>query len=102
MYTLFKTDFAQSQAQHRAYQRTPLEWELLGDLALRLDHTDDALECYRFYAESRYTFRVWFKLLRLYEREGKSNMALTACEMLLCVLDRWRCGESAVGVLALV
>lgn len=95
-YMGFKAEFQQHRTDHKLYTRTPLEWELLGDLCSRLGHTDDAKECYQFYVEQRYSFRIWYKLLKVYVEEGKPHMILSACEKLISTLDRWKSADVSV------
>ena len=97
MYTVFKAEYQQSIAERKPYNRTPLEWELLGDLCMRLGYADDAKDCYQLFVDARFTFRVWVKLLNIYLDEGKAQLVLNACEKLVCVLDRWKWGEMVVG-----
>lgn len=98
MYTIFKAEYQQHLKEHKSYLRTPLEWELLGDLCLRLCHHEDAKLCFQFYVEQRYNFRIWHKLLRLYMSEGKPHMILGACEKMVAALDRWKWSESVVSI----
>lgn len=87
-YSMFKADPPQ----------TLLEWELQGELALRLHMTDDAIKCFAFTAKNRYSCRLWLKLLQLYMKENNISYALDCCEQLVGVFDRWKCGELLVSV----
>ena len=91
-----------SRNEKTQYIRTSLEWELLGDLCSRLHRTADAKECYQFYLDKRYNFRVWTKLVRILSNESKMVTILGACEKLVSVLDRWRWGEIIVRYYSIV
>ena len=47
------------------YQRTPLEWDLLGDLCARMHRWDDARLCWTSYLRTRFNVRIHAKLLGL-------------------------------------
>jgi hypothetical protein len=100
-YTIFKAEYKQSRTEKKPYIRTPLEWELLGDLCLRLHHHEDAKECFQFFVEMRFSFRIWHKLLQLYMIEGKPHLILGACEKMISALDRWKWAELAVSICTL-
>jgi hypothetical protein len=44
IYTFWRTEVAHYHAQQVPYRKTGTEWELLGDLALRLWHTVRTVE----------------------------------------------------------
>ncbi|CRK35868.1 hypothetical protein BN1723_020343, partial [Verticillium longisporum] len=47
VYTIWRTQMAQYRAQSMQYRKSAEEWEILGSLAERLQHTDEAMEAYR-------------------------------------------------------
>eukprot|EP00158_Paraphelidium_tribonemae_P007916 Partr_v1_DN28396_c3_g1_i6_m78452 putative Bud site selection protein len=93
VYTIYKAEMEHTKSEKGVYERTPLEWELLGDLCKRLHQHADAKECYQFYVDIRFNFRIWGKLLNLLKKEGKMHLIVTACEKLMHVLDRWKWGD---------
>lgn len=63
--------------QHVAYRKTGLEWEILGDLGLRLHHKEEAKEAYQRCLESqRYSIKPWLKLMEMYADEGDMQRTL--------------------------
>lgn len=58
VYTVYKAELEQSKNEHKTYARTPLEWEMLGDLCLRLHKPNEAKECWQNYVENRYSYKV--------------------------------------------
>ena len=62
---------AHFKTQHVAYRKTGLEWEILGDLGLRLHHKEEAKEAYQRCLDSpRYSVKPWAKLMETYADEG--------------------------------
>ena len=56
-----------------------MEWEILGDLGLRLHHKEEAKEAYQRCIEtSRYSQKPWAKLLDMYADEGDINRTIQA------------------------
>lgn len=62
-----------------------MEWEILGDLGVRLHHKEEAKEAYQRCLDSpRYTVKPWAKLMEMYADEG----------------DIQRCVQTAIRVAA--
>lgn len=54
-----------------------MEWEILGDLGLRLHHKEEAKEAYQRCLDSpRYSAKPWMKLLDVYAEEGDIQRTL--------------------------
>lgn len=71
MWTIFRAEVAHFKTQHVAYRKTGLEWEILGDLGLRLHHKEEAKEAYQRCLDSpRYSVKPWAKLMEMYADEG--------------------------------
>ena len=71
VWTIFRAEVAHFKTQHVAYRKTGLEWEILGDLALRLHHKEEGKEAYQRCLETaRYAQKPWAKLLEMYAEEG--------------------------------
>ncbi|KAF7291933.1 hypothetical protein MIND_01218800 [Mycena indigotica] len=71
VWTIFRAEVAHFKTQHVAYRKTGLEWEILGDLGLRLHHKEEAKEAYqRCLDTSRYSMKPWSKLMEMYAEEG--------------------------------
>lgn len=70
MWTIFRAEVAHFKTQHLAYRKTGLEWEILGDLGMRLHHKEEAKEAYQRCTEtSRYSQKSWAKLLEMHAGE---------------------------------
>ena len=60
-----------------AYRKTALEWEILGDLGLRLHHKEEAKEAFQRALDTpRYSIKPWAKLLEVYAEEGDLTRTL--------------------------
>ncbi|KAF8067804.1 Chs5p-Arf1p-binding proteins-domain-containing protein [Lyophyllum atratum] len=71
VWTIFRAEVAHFKTQHVAYRKTGLEWEILGDLGLRLHHKEEAKEAYQRCLDSpRYSAKPWLKLMEMYADEG--------------------------------
>ncbi|KIM42087.1 hypothetical protein M413DRAFT_444556 [Hebeloma cylindrosporum] len=85
VWTIFRAEVAHFKTQHVAYRKTGLEWEILGDLGLRLHHKEEAKEAYQRCLDSpRYSVKPWAKLMEMYSDEG----------------DIQRCVQTAIRVAA--
>ncbi|KAJ3553876.1 hypothetical protein NM688_g3386 [Phlebia brevispora] len=77
VWTIFRAEVAHFKTQHVAYRKTGMEWEILGDLGLRLHHKEEAKEAYQRCLDSpRYSAKPWVKLLDMYAEEGDIQRTL--------------------------
>ena len=77
IWTIFRAEVAHFKTQHVAYRKTGLEWEILGDLGLRLHHKEEAKEAYQRCLDSqRYSYKPWQKLMEMYADEGDLQRTL--------------------------
>ena len=54
-----------------------MEWEILGDLGIRLHHKEEAKEAYQRCLDTpRYAYKPWSKLLDMYAEEGDIQRSL--------------------------
>ncbi|KII91307.1 hypothetical protein PLICRDRAFT_135393 [Plicaturopsis crispa FD-325 SS-3] len=71
VWTIYRAEVAHFKTQHVAYRKTGMEWEILGDLGLRLHHKEDAKEAYQRCLDTpRYSLKPWAKLMEMYAEEG--------------------------------
>lgn len=59
-----------------------LQWEILGDLALRLHHKEEAKDAYQRCLDSKFSAKAWQKLLETYADEGDLQKSLNAATRL--------------------
>ncbi|KAF6744813.1 Chs5p-Arf1p-binding proteins-domain-containing protein [Ephemerocybe angulata] len=71
VWTIFRAEVAHFKTQHVAYRKTGMEWEILGDLGVRLHHKEEAKEAYqRCLDGTRYSVKPWARLMEVYAEEG--------------------------------
>jgi hypothetical protein len=68
VYTIWRTQIAQYRAQSILFRKTAEEWEILGSLAERLQHMDEAAEAYRSCLGLRFSPKALAGILRSLER----------------------------------
>ena len=79
VWTIFRAEVAHYKTQHIAYKKTGMEWEILGELGLRLNHKEEAKEAYQRCLDSmRFSQKPWLKLLEMYSDEGDLQRSLQA------------------------
>jgi hypothetical protein len=77
-----------------------VQWEILGDLALRLQHKEEAKDAYQRCLDSKFSAKSWQKLLETYADEGDLQKTLNAATRLTTYNWRWyteSCYPTAVG-----
>jgi len=75
------------EARHVAYRKSYLEWEVFGDLALRLDHIDEAKEAYLYSFEQKYTSKSLLRLLEIYSNEYNIQGSLEIVNRLVILYE---------------
>lgn len=81
---------AQLKLQSLQYKKSAEEWEILGALAERLHHTDEAVEAYRACLSQRFSPKALTGILRAYERKPNSTRDTVAAVIRLVTWQyRW-------------
>ncbi|GAD96748.1 clathrin-coated vesiclec protein (Bud7), putative [Paecilomyces variotii No. 5] len=89
IYTIWRTEMAQSRQQAIDYKKTAPEWEILGELAERLHHFDEAVEAYRHCLSIRFSPKAMRGLLKMYEQKNDTRGMLSALIRLIAWQYRW-------------
>jgi len=89
IYTIWRTEMGQYRQQQLQYKKSASEWEILGDLAERLHHTNEALEAYQQCLNIRFSPKAMKGLLRMYEKKGDTRNALACLIRLVTWQYRW-------------
>jgi len=89
IYTIWRTEMAQSKQQSLDYKKTASEWEILGDLAQRLHHFEESIEAYQECMSIRFSPRAMRGILKLYERQGDTRGMLNALIRLIAWQYKW-------------
>jgi tetratricopeptide (TPR) repeat protein len=72
VYTIWRTEMAQYRQQQLVYKKSAEEWEILGELAERLHHTDEAVEAYENCLQMRFSPKAMKGVLKL--ADGSHNV----------------------------
>lgn len=89
IYTIWRTEAAQYRQQQLSYKKNPEEWEILGDLAERLHHPDEAIEAWQACLSMRFSPKAMRGVLGLYEKHGDHRGTLGALIRLVAWQYRW-------------
>ena len=89
IYTIWRTDLARAKQEESDYRKSAEEWEILGDLAGRLHHEQEALEAYQNCLRVRFSPKAMNGVLKMYERKGSTEDMLQALIRLIAWQYRW-------------
>ncbi|KAI9730817.1 MAG: hypothetical protein M1834_005535 [Cirrosporium novae-zelandiae] len=89
IYTIWRTEQAQFRSQKREYKKSAAEWEILGELAERLHHEEEATEAYQMCLSERFSPKSMRGLLRMWERDGDARGMLGSLIRLIAWQYRW-------------
>jgi len=89
-YSSFRDEIAHlkaREARHVAYRKSSMEWEVFGDLALRLQHIDEAKEAYLYSFEQKYSSKSLLRLLDIYSNEYNIQGSLEIINRLVILYE---------------
>ncbi|KAG8978715.1 hypothetical protein FRC05_009988 [Tulasnella sp. 425] len=89
IWTIFRAEVAHYKTQHVAYRKTGTEWEILGELGLRLHHKEEAKEAFLRCLEQKFSAKAWMKLLEMFAEENDLQRSLNAAIRLTAYQHRW-------------
>lgn len=89
IYTIWRTEMGQYRQQQMQYKKSAAEWEILGDLAERLHHNNEALEAYQHCLNIRFSPKAMKGLLKMYESKGDTRNTLACLIRLITWQYRW-------------
>ncbi|KAF2280089.1 chaps-domain-containing protein [Westerdykella ornata] len=89
VYTIWRTEMAQCRQQQLVYKKSPEEWEILGELAERLHHLDEAVEAYENCLQVRFSPKAMKGVLKLGERRHDIREVCGALIKLVTWQYRW-------------
>ena len=91
IYTIWRTEMARMKNEEGGanYEKSPEEWEILGELAERLHHFPEAVEAYQSCLRIRFSPKAMRGILKLYEAQGKVQEMLNALIRLIAWQYRW-------------
>ena len=97
IYTIWRTESSQYKQQQLAYKKTAEEWEILGALAERLHHTEEAVEAWQSCLGMKFSPKAMRGLLKKYERTGDLRGIVGALIRLVAWQFRWYSEVSLCG-----
>lgn len=89
VYTIWRSQYSQYKQQQLPYKKSPTEWEILGDLAERLHHHEEALEAFHSCSQIRFSPRSLRGIKVDQERRKDNRAALTSIIKLTAWQYRW-------------
>lgn len=89
VYTIWRTQMAQYRAQQVQYKKSAEEWEILGALAERMQHEDEAVEAYRACLAQRFSPKALAGVLRVLEKTKSTRETIAAVIRLVTWQYRW-------------
>jgi tetratricopeptide (TPR) repeat protein len=89
IYTIWRTEIAQYRQQAMEYKKSATEWEILGELADRLHHFDEAIEAYQACLSIRFSPKAMRGILKLHEKRNDTRGMLSALIRLIAWQYRW-------------
>lgn len=89
IYTIWRTEMAQYRAQSVQYKKSAEEWEILGSLASRLHHQEEAIEAYRRCLSIRFSPKALTGLLADFEKQKNTRETIASVIRLVTWQYRW-------------
>ncbi|KAF2760927.1 chaps-domain-containing protein [Pseudovirgaria hyperparasitica] len=89
VYTIWRTEMAQYRERQLAYKKSADEWEILGELAERLHHSDEAIEAFESCLQMRFSPKAMKGVLKVYETHSDVRENLGALIRLVTWQYRW-------------
>lgn len=89
IYTIWRTEMALHRAQSKQYKKSAEEWEILGSLAVRLHHPEEAAEAYKACLNIRFSPKALKGILVGVEKDKNSKDMVAAVIKLVTWQYRW-------------
>ena len=89
IYTIWRTEASQYKQQQLTYKKTAEEWEILGELAERLHHPEEAIEAWQACLKMRFSPKAMRGVLAMYARQNDGRKMLGALIRLIAWQYRW-------------
>ncbi|BFZ53797.1 bud site selection protein [Savitreella phatthalungensis] len=89
VYTVWRAEVNHFRSQNLVYRKSALEWEIFGELSLRLHHLPEAEEALLQCVGQQFSSRAWRGLLNAYLAKNEIDNALTCVVKLTTYNWRW-------------
>lgn len=100
VYTIWRAELAHYRSQSLPYRKTGTEWEILGELALRLHHQEEAKDAFQRCIEAKFSAKAYLRLLETYAETRDVQKSLWASLRLTTYHHRWYMEGSYPGAVA--
>lgn len=95
-YAVWRAEVQHYRQARILYRKSGGEWQIYGDLAMRLHHRIEALEAYQECVAKKFSPKALYQLLELYADDGQVLKAMDAAIRLCVYQERWY-QEAVVG-----
>ncbi|KAI5795423.1 Chs5p-Arf1p-binding proteins-domain-containing protein [Peziza echinospora] len=89
VYTIWRADLAQYKQKSIVYRKSATEWEILGELAQRLHHEEEAVEAFTSCLSTRFSARALKGILAFQEKQKDNRATLNSIIKLTAWNYRW-------------
>lgn len=100
VYTIWRAEIAHFRSQNLAYRKTGTEWEILGELALRLLHKEEARDAFQRCVDVKFSAKAYLRLLEIYTEARDVQRSLWTAIRLTAYHHRWYMEGSFPGAVA--
>jgi hypothetical protein len=89
VYTIWRAEISHFRLQNMGYRKSGTEWEILGELALRLQHKEEAKDAFQRCLDGKFSAKALLRLLEMYANEGDLQRTLSVAIKLTVYHYRW-------------
>ncbi|CAO1613127.1 unnamed protein product [Parajaminaea phylloscopi] len=100
VYTIWRAELAHYRGQSLPYRKTGTEWEILGELALRLHHKEEAKDAFQRCIDAKFSAKAYLRLLEFYTEGRDVQKSLWTSLRLTTYHHRWYTEGSYPGAVA--
>jgi hypothetical protein len=100
VYTIWRAEVNHYKQQSIPYRKTSTEWEILGELALRLQHKEEAKDAFQRCVDGRFSAKAYLKLLDIYSEQKDVERSLWTALRLTAYHHRWYMENTFPGSVA--
>ncbi|WFD31949.1 hypothetical protein MSPP1_002991 [Malassezia sp. CBS 17886] len=100
VYTIWQTEMAHYHAQSVPYTKTGTDWEILGELALRMHHPDEARQAFLECIAQKFSPKAYQRLLEQCTESGNLEQSLSMALHLTAYNYRWYADNVFAGAVS--
>jgi hypothetical protein len=100
VYTIWRAEVNHYKQQSIPYRKSSTEWEILGELALRLHHKEEAKEAFQRCVDGNFSAKAYLKLLDIYTEQKDVERSLWTALRLTAYHHRWYMENTFPGSVA--